>query len=221
MRTDLTRTARSVVAGFFCLGVCVAVTLVMFWENPLSRYACAYCIGLTLLAVGLLDAGLTNLYQQVQENVSAAACKRLAYLDGLTSLRNRMAFIEAQQKVQEDLSLACAVLDVNNLKQINDRFGHQEGDRVILTAGNLARDVFRRAGECYCIGGDEFAVLMSGCDEARVRSLVEEIGRRVDEMPLSIAVGYAMRCEGESVEQTINRADRRMYEAKQSMKARA
>ncbi|MDO4290715.1 MAG: diguanylate cyclase [Eggerthellaceae bacterium] len=227
LRTESTRTARSVMIGFLCLGVFVAVALAMFWRNPLSPYACAYCIGLALLAIGLLDAGLSNLYRRVRDGANAEAYKQLAYLDGLTNLRNRMAFIAAQDELADERDLACVVLDVNDLKQINDQLGHLGGDKAIVAAARCMQDVFDDVGSCYRIGGDEFAVLLPNREKTDVCALVEELKRCVcdvrqsGEVCLDVAVGHAMRREGESVEQMVHRADERMYEAKRVMKSRA
>ena len=151
--------------------------------------------------------------------------EKMAYTDALTGIGNRAAFTREMAAYNEDLHAACVVADVNNLKIGNDRYGHEEGDRMIRDAAVCLQREFEDMGVCYRIGGDEFCILIREGDVNRISqrlqhleqlAVEEDKGRR---MPLSIACGYAVR-EGaqESMEQLFNRADEMMYDVKFRMK---
>lgn len=149
----------------------------------------------------------------------------LAYTDALTGMKNRTAFNEMLIDCEGQPALGCVVADVNNLKACNDRYGHKEGDRIIIDAAECISRAFEGIGTSYRIGGDEFCVLLSACSKndilealARADACIEEKNQQ-RMMPLSIAFGYGLR-NGmeESVEALFNRSDEMMYDAKRKMK---
>ena len=98
---------------------------------------------------------------------------RLAYWDTLTGLPNRVSFNEAIMRMTAEppLQFGLMLIDIDHLKAINDTMGHAAGDALIATVGARLQAVIGDATACR-IGGDEFAVLLPGCDQAsRIRSL--------------------------------------------------
>jgi diguanylate cyclase (GGDEF)-like protein len=144
--------------------------------------------------------------------------------DTLTGLYNRAYFEEQLTKAAEmgaKSSISILLADMNGLKTVNDQVGHQAGDALIRRAAEVLKTSFNDGEVVARIGGDEFAVLLQGRNEAEVRKVLERIrsltslNNKFYQGPeLSISVGYAMRHEGEPLEKTFGRADHFMYKEK-------
>ena len=187
----------------------------------------------------LLFLMLIGLYL-IQENhrmqtENSRALERLAYTDGLTGMKNRLAFNKVESSLPQDSDAACMIIqyDINDLKKVNDIYGHAEGDRHIVGAAGIIRDSIHGLGECYRVGGDEFIVMIPGADAQEtaqgaiklMEKLTEEYNAR--EKPpvmLDIAYGMAMFTASDGhLEKSVRLADQRMYECKsvKKMKSRA
>jgi two-component system, cell cycle response regulator len=156
------------------------------------------------------------------------AVSHLATHDPLTGILNRRAFAEAihremNREERREQGMALAVLDVDDFKSINDRFGHQAGDEILCgivtrLSGNLrSYDMLGR------LGGDEFVVLANdvGYDEARalferVRAVVAEspIPTRAGPIPATVTSGVALWRPGQSDDDLYAAADAALYQAK-------
>ena len=151
------------------------------------------------------------------------AYKSLAYTDPMTGLLNRTAYMEEERL---PLSQGCIyiLLDINNLKQINDQYGHRQGDQLIIRAARHIQRCFREEGSCYRIGGDEFLVILKKSSEAQVVSDLSAMKKQIleeNEMSgetLTIAAGYAVQQEDDTAETLFQRADHCMYRNKEEMK---
>jgi len=155
----------------------------------------------------------------------------LALRDELTGVYNRRGFLalaERQLKLGRRSGRAILVFfaDVDGLKQINDKFGHAEGDLALVRAAQVLEKTFRDSDVIARFGGDEFAVLaleVSGHSEATIRARLEqnlkELNARHSLYTLSISLGAARFDPAsprspESIEQLMIRADEGMYEEK-------
>lgn len=78
------------------------------------------------------------------------------------------------------------LLDMNHLKQINDEFGHQEGDRAIVRVFNALVDSFQKEGTCYRLGGDEFAVLLGSTGASVYEKRIEGFYHRLQQEQLHV-----------------------------------
>lgn len=166
---------------------------------------------------------------QYQEGLKAQLLSRLAYRDGLTDLLNRTSFMEDQDKMEKahDCGLI-AVFDANDLKKINDNYGHIKGDELIVTVAGAIDHIFGDIGKCYRIGGDEF-VLLTGKNYVmeqfleKLNSLPGYLEQKAveKEMPISVAVGYTIWDDKKHhcFHDFLNEADGYMYEKKKQMKA--
>ena len=159
-----------------------AVAALAFTSTDPSVVAVAPIIGAVLVATGVaLGAVLAFLVRRMRRHVRALEDDRSglqhAYdrarldslLDGLTGLGNHRAFQEALDDElaiakRESSSLALLMIDVDDLKQTNDRDGHVAGDEVLRALSQIMRANLRRADRAFRIGGDEFALLLPGCD---------------------------------------------------------
>ena len=160
--------------------------------------------------------------------------QRLALADTLTGVGNRRAFLalgEQALKQAEREGRGCAVLfvDIDHMKQINDRYGHRAGDRAVVATARMLTDTVRESDIVARVGGDEFCVLLSGpggpeaLEEgiARVRESAAGIASRVD-FPLSVTVGATWFDPADPVDigQLMDTADAAMYEAKRQKRER-
>ena len=211
--------------GFVFLAVFVLAALVLFYMNPVSPYAYLYCIGIAIFIFNLIKLAVFKFYEQLEENASSAAYRRLAYTDVMTGLGNRTAFIEEHAKERFGKGTAYILFDVNNLKMINDQYGHQMGDLAIVTADRYIREFFGSKGRCFRIGGDEFVVILKESHDDEIKINLERFRNRMENenrnrnIDINIAAGYAvMSGDGETEEQLFRRADANMYEEKKKMK---
>jgi len=152
----------------------------------------------------------------------------LARIDTLTGMGNRRAFEEAiadeyarARRWRQPLSLV--YMDLDNFKSINDRDGHERGDRVLEQLGSVIRaEVRARLDHGFRLGGDEFALLLPGSTAAQAQAVLARIAQhcaRLDQIwvvsPLGISAGVAELAENETARQFVRRADMAMYETKQ------
>src|SRR5438309_4650428 len=167
----------------------------------------------------------------VKQYMLQAELGNLALSDELTGVYNRRGFLalaERQLKLGRRSGRAILVFfaDVDGLKQINDKFGHAEGDLALVRAAQVLEKTFRDSDVIARFGGDEFAVLaleVSGHSEATIRARLEqnlkELNARHSRYTLSISLG-AVRFEPTSprspasIEQLMILADEAMYEEK-------
>jgi diguanylate cyclase (GGDEF)-like protein len=182
-------------------------------------------------AVGLMVAGLPDMgivwvvvtgtawsTALVLGNLSASLRQR-ADTDPLTGLLNRSGFIAlaARERGIADrtrTSLTIAVLDLNGFKQINDQLGHAAGDRVLA---EIAREwqARLRAGDILARhGGDEFVLLLPATSQREAGAVLERLHGR--ELPVDWSVGLSDWLPGEHLDACLARADRSLYNAKQS-----
>jgi diguanylate cyclase (GGDEF)-like protein len=153
----------------------------------------------------------------------------LSLMDELTGLHNRRGFVSlAEQRLKltcrEGVRSTLIFLDVDNLKYINDTFGHREGDGALRQIAGLLRECLRESDIIGRLGGDEFCVLLSHTDSAGEllirKRLVELIDRSNDHgqrlYPLSVSIGAVDISGPEELERQIGRADALMYEHKRA-----
>lgn len=155
----------------------------------------------------------------------------ISLTDDLTGLYNRKGFLAlAEHRVklanrdQEPFSVA--FVDLDGLKQINDTFGHLEGDRALKDTANLLRDCFRESDILARLGGDEFAVFIAEADHAkiaqRIRQKLADLNRAPNRTyPLSFSMGIVVSdlSQDAGVEALLKRADSLMYEEKRKVRS--
>ncbi|WP_111808269.1 sensor domain-containing diguanylate cyclase [Aeromonas allosaccharophila] len=151
--------------------------------------------------------------------------------DGLTGLYNRRFFFEMCEKnlsldMRHHLTSVLMVLDVDQFKCINDRFGHPLGDSALVHLGRVMQSVLRSEDVLARIGGDEFAILLPNTTLSAAASLAERLRLQVmqstlplpdgDKLVITISAGLVENGEGELMESLYARADQMLYQAKQS-----
>jgi len=200
----------------FALMTSAALMLVVLWERSPA---------LSVALVGPLLA--IALYQR--STFKAMRAMRLALTDPLTGLGNHRSFHERLQREltqaeHDGTTLSLCLVDIDDFKRVNDRYGHPVGDRVL---GHVASRL-RQGGESFRLGGDEFAVLLPRLDEraavAVARSIVERVGAGEIEQIGSVTVSAgvaAYPAQGVGRDELIRLADSALYWAKEDGKNRA
>ena len=155
----------------------------------------------------------------------------LARTDELTRLPNRRYLMEqirghVRLRDRDDAPLSLLLLDLDDFKQVNDRYGHQAGDEVLVDLARIIENVVRLSDIPGRWGGEEFLIicpntdLHGACDLAgRLRTAVAA-HRFGNEMKLTLSIGCAEHREGEAADHLIARADRALYAAKDAGKNR-
>lgn len=120
----------------------------------------------------------------------------------------------------------CIIFDMNNLKQINDNFGHIEGDTAIKDMHNTMVDCFSQYGKTFRVGGDEFVSILVGCTEADIAENLKKMALSIQQQSqnkvyaLSVAWGYGLfkGTTGEEYEEHFKSVDKKMYQNKENIK---
>ena len=191
-------------------------------------------IGLIIFVIILATYELNNILDINAKSAEAEIKDKLAHVDGLTGLYNRLAFNETEEEIRKQNSGKFVVIqfDINFLKKVNDNYGHAEGDRYIISAANIISDSFADSGKCFRIGGDEFFAILEGdksvenFEKALVvfEAKVKEFNETRDDLPvpLQIAHGMAVYMPGTgSLEEAEKKSDKLMYERKKYLKENA
>ena len=193
-------------------------------------------IGMLVLCAFFAIASQIETYKIVEQGLKYDLISKLAYSDGLTGLGNRTAYLEQleayENNPKENMHLGIVYLDVNNLKSVNDKQGHEHGDELIKVAAKIIEDSFGKYGKAYRIGGDEFCVLLAGIDPKEkyenglniFKQLINEANAaKFYTYEVQIAHGFAECKEitGEKLEETIASADNAMYLNKAAIKKAA
>ncbi|MEX2196627.1 MAG: diguanylate cyclase [Thermoleophilaceae bacterium] len=198
-------------------------------ETRLER---AVMLTLGALVVGLLlfvlFAVLLKAYRSRVHEADRQELERLseaALTDPLTGIRNHRAFQEdlareLRRRTRDGSALSLVLLDLDGLKPINDRLGHQRGDELLKAlAGCLAESV-RGSDTAYRVGGDEFALILSSEDIPGALSAVERLQATLADVPHEprprVSAGIAGTIEPVGRDELVRRADVALYDAKHS-----
>jgi len=174
-----------------------------------------------------------KLARAMRERKMVRELEKLSLYDSLTMIFNRRAFDqkfvrEVERAYRQDYSLFLAIVDIDNFKDYNDRFGHAEGDKILISLGEILDECTRHNVDMtFRLGGDEFAVLLPQTSANQATEIVQRILLRYIEAnygktTLSIGIVSCDRNDELDLEEDISRmkdrADKAMYEAKNSGK---
>ena len=174
-------------------------------------------------------ARISDRYQQMMRDLNIAL-KEASTHDALTGIGNRRLLTErlrdeADRAKRYERPLSVVMLDIDRFKAINDDFGHEIGDRVLIEIARVMEAEVREQDVCGRWGGEEFLILMPETDVAtaaqvmeRVRASIGTLAVRVnnDLLSVTVSVGVAALHTDESYSSTINRADVALLSAKRS-----
>ena len=157
----------------------------------------------------------------------------LAFLDSLTGVRNKMAYdnyiaeLESRIENGEIKSYGIAILDTNNLKEINDTYGHENGNAYLVNSCKLICQIFAHS-PVFRIGGDEFLVVLIGKDLENHHELMSQLKESMDltkkasfpwkQISIACGLGIADYAKATTIADTFNKADKNMYINKREIK---
>ena len=206
-----------------------------YWEQILSRRAeLSQTLGRRIsLKTAMLDVLASTNFLRVPILVEYDELKRLqsnASTDPLTGLYNRRLFEEYCEKElnrarRYGQHLGLVILDLHRFKEVNDRYGHMQGDQALQLAASTLRKTIRASDFAFRIGGDEFALLLPQVDPEQAAILCRRIRTNYEsaitalklDTALSIDFGIAVHPQDGDQKDTLNRlADERLYQHKQA-----
>ena len=224
--------------GLFAVGLFGCAMALMAWLRP-ALYPPRIELGHFLMIATMMPAMsvLAARFSRVRERLrrqkadlahAVARIQELATRDELTGLVNRRHMQELMEQehrrcVRSGHTFCLAVLDVDHFKDVNDRHGHAGGDEVLRTLAREMLSALRMSDVLARWGGEEFVVMLSDSRAALARGGVERLRERVlglrfeiEGRPLAVTIsaGLAEHHAGETTAQTLERADRALYEAK-------
>lgn len=141
----------------------------------------------------------------------------MAKIDPLTNLLNRQSYYQ-DIEVDEKYITGVVSIDMNDLKYLNDTFGHEAGDNALKTVAGTIRANSGRNSTVYRVGGDEFMIFYIGAGEDVIRKAIENIRCEMNKTEYVCAYGYAMVAEGKTITESIKISDQRMYTDKAELK---
>jgi diguanylate cyclase (GGDEF)-like protein len=196
-----------------------------------------------IAAVALADSALPNVFQKLIFAVSASVACLFAYVfasraeaqrlqleaiaahDPLTGAYNRRGMetelqIAMSTSARRGSPLGLLVFDLDHFKQINDQFGHETGDAVLVRVAGCVRGCTRLADRYFRLGGEEFGLLIPGADPEALQMVAEKLRAAVEEevhcggRSVTVSIGGTCLALGESGAELLARADAAMYQAK-------
>lgn len=186
-----------------------------------------------------LNDQIENLFATRQELLStreqADIMSEMANRDALTGIRNKRGYDHEIQRINKQVvagrtAVGIVMVDMNGLKEINDNYGHEKGDKAICSLCDVLCSIFKRS-PVFRIGGDEFVVVAENQDYKNLEKNVDNFRACIDHSMndtdlepwerTNAAIGYAVYDPGKDlgIEDTLKRADEQMYENKRAMKS--
>ena len=175
--------------------------------------------------------GINNIDVQVRQEENyerrLAQAQNIANTDALTGVQNRHAYMEAEERLNRQitehrqLSFAIVIFDVNDLKKVNDNVGHQAGDEILRSACKTISGIFGRTS-VFRVGGDEFVAIIQGDNFEMLDDMIRKLEDHNTKASITggvvIACGMAKFENDSCVASIFDRADRNMYLNKVKLK---
>ena len=146
-----------------------------------------------------------------------------AQMDGLTGLFSHYSFLQAIKNIKPNTTVI--VMDADDFKMINDKYGHVEGDRCLRLISKEIKLIFGKFGACYRLGGDEFAVIINPKKECDIQKRIELFNNRIkmhqsNTICPNVSIGYAVFDKNKMTDELLELADKNMYINKAIQKAK-
>lgn len=226
----LTSRARTNLIGITAFTLSIIARVIIYYLNRGSQEEAEFITKLAMLLyliIMLIDI-INDIIQQMDKGRKAVYFEEMATHDVMTGLFSRMAFESDRHNMKVGQAYLLVSFDLNNLKQVNDTYGHKAGDEYITSAANILREIFPASAKCYRMGGDEFAALTDessfDLDEAvkQMHRLEDEYNaRKKNFRHMQIAYGSSrfVYTAPNDLEKALTSADALMYEKKKEQKA--
>ncbi len=174
----------------------------------------------------LLITAFQSLKEIIEQNKKAALYKDLALQDFMTGTKNKSAFLSDIEDLIVSENITVVVFDINNLKKINEKCGHEKGDEAVIKIAQLIKNIFSKYGSCYRTGADEFSVLLYKGGQMNIyeylQKFIASLRCENDSVPyqLGTAMGFATFDfkTDKKLSDTVARAKKNMEKNKTSQK---
>lgn len=226
---------RRTIGGFGL--VMTLFVLAQYFYPLLPLYSIGYLLGTCLIHTFVLEAEKEDYRNKLEELISKeklqkqelGSTRKLAYTDALTGIKNKRAFTEVQEELENKIAsgnlseLGIIVCDLNGLKNINDTQGHEAGDIYIKDAAKIICNVFKHS-PVFRIGGDEFVILLSGEDYGNRDVLLNNFDKMMyenilkKEVVISTGLDIYIPEKADTFQIVFERADKKMYARKKLLK---
>jgi diguanylate cyclase (GGDEF)-like protein len=191
------------------------------------------------LAIGLFVLlGLLNVYlvskrfevrrlreQLISSTLQNQVIEQQSFIDPLTEIYNRQSLDQTagrfiSQAIRRKMPLVFLMVDADNFKQVNTRFGHLTGDFVLTEIASVLQSSIRASNAVVRYGGDEFLIILSDTASTGAEKVIERIHRKFDDwndaghledFRVGVSIGSAEWHEGDSLDEMLDNADRKMY----------
>lgn len=209
--------------AFIALMIFAMLEFINFQVGLFENVSLYLSLGIVLIMTYVIINYFRYIIQRLKISFQTELYQKLAYMDHVTQGKNRLAFERDFEAIMRDekqsKELRLVLFDLDNLKKINDVHGHIAGDEAIKTAYDIISTVFKDFGECYRIGGDEFACLYLRNDYdlyagkiQMLESLEKEYNTK-SSYRFGISLGSAvMTNNGMSYTELYEQADHMMYD---------
>ena len=165
--------------------------------------------------INLLELLAAQAWSSFERLGTLSALRERAISDPLTGLRHHAPFGERLAAATPGHTAVLAI-DIDRFKHINDTYGHQAGDRVLVDLAKALQGALRGRDEVYRIGGDEFAAVVEIARAQEAAGIADRLIAAARRIGRSISIGVAVQAENESPKETLRRADIALYEAKRN-----
>lgn len=197
--------------GIYIIYFCLVLNMVILYQDY------------SYLGLGLASSYIFALSFAFSKEAKATQIEEDSYKDILTGVKNKKYYLE---KLPDEFSTNVAIffIDFNGFKGINDTYGHETGDAVIIHGAKILSKVVRGKDDIIRFGGDEFMLILYDADRALCKQIIARISALCDEMlyknddisiKIKMAIGVAL-CpeESQSKDELLTIADEKMYESK-------
>jgi diguanylate cyclase (GGDEF)-like protein len=202
---------------FTCMGVLAACSYLPMLIFGAPAYPLDWGSATLLVLVGFSVAFSLRALTRETQTLNAKLRKE-ATVDDLTGLLNRRGWREAVERElsrasRADAPMGLVLLDLDNLKEINDTRGHDEGDRVLRETADRMRTALRAGDVLARLGGDEFGVLLTDTSDGQGLAAVDRLHQMTPDLG-SFSAGVAAWDAREPLDELLRRADVALYSAK-------
>ena len=228
------------ISFFFSMAFVLFIVLIEIIRYYIYSYFDVPMLSFSLIPIAIVFFVLSIVYRYIVGILNKLYKKEeqdslldLAFTDQLTQVPNRTKCEEYMRTLSGKINESYTVinLDLNNLKYVNDTFGHHIGDEMIYAGAQIIKDVFSMYGQVGRMGGDEFIAIITITDKVEIEKLLNEVKCNVEkynsenkkEFTLSIAYGYAIKKKNstESIWKIYEEADKVMYDCKKEQKEKS
>ena len=188
-------------------------------------YSYGYLFGICILHTLVVEDEKAN------QRLELAEARYQVSFDALTGAMSKHAYVDAESEIDDRINkgemedFAMVVFDLNDLKDVNDKEGHEAGDRYIIDSVRLIGDCFKNV-PIYRVGGDEFTVILKGNDFKDRKKFLDDFNKKIDEnvknhsvVVVSAGISDYNPEKDTTIIQIFTRADREMYARKHLLKA--